>query len=161
MAPEAAVPGDSAGLFGVDADGTHPRRVRPSVVQAIGPGGSQDGTRLAFAGTDMVVNAAGTSVLDIKSNVYTIGVDGSGLARLTNDGISALPDWTSGGRLAFVRRATPTNGEHWIVDADGNNLGRIGGSLANLTAAGCTTCGYVAQEPVRGGLPRAYWQPYP
>jgi len=162
MAPEPGASWDSAALFVVDADGSHLRRVTPGSVQASGPAWSRDGTRLAFEGTDMVVNADGTSVVKIKYDVYTIGLDGGGLARLTHEGISSLPDWTSGGGLAFIRNAAPTNSEHWIMDADGGNLTRLGGSLADLTAAGCTTCTYVAHEPVLNGpLPRAYWQPLP
>jgi hypothetical protein len=161
MAPERGAAWDSAALFVVDADGSNFHRVTPSSVQAIGPAWSPDGTRLAFEGSDMVVNAAGTSVVDIKYDIYTIGVDGSGLARLTRDGISALPDWTSGGRLVFIRNASPTSSDHWIMDADGANQSRLGASLADLTAAGCTTCIYVAHVPVHGGLPRGYWQPLP
>jgi Tol biopolymer transport system component len=162
MSPEPGASWDSAALFVVGADGGNLHRVTPSSVQAIGPAWSPDGTQLAFDGSDMAVNADGTSVMTIKYDVYTIGVDGGGLARLTDDGISALPDWTSGGRLAFVRNAAPTDSEHWIMDADGGNVARLGGSLADLTAAGCTTCVYVAQEPVRmGALPRAYWQTLP
>ena len=161
MAPEPGASWDSAALFVVDADGGNFRRVTPSSVHAIGPTWSPDGTRLAFEGSDAVVNAAGTSVLDFKYDVYTIGADGSGLARLTHDGISALPDWTSGGRLAFIRNAAPTNSEHWIMDADGSNQSRLGDALSDLTAAGCITCIYVAHGPAHGTLARAYWQPVP
>ncbi|MEA2545640.1 MAG: TolB protein, partial [Chloroflexota bacterium] len=162
MAPEAGASWDSAALFVVNADGSNLRRVTPSSVHAIGPAWSRDGTRLAFDGSDMVVNASGTSVVNIKDDIYIIGVDGGGLARLTDDGISSLPDWTSGGRLAFVRHAGPTKSENWIMDADGGNQRRPGGSLADLAAAGCSTCIYVAHEPVLSGpLPRAYWQPRP
>ena len=161
MAPEPGASWNSAALFVVGADGSNFHRVTPPSVQAIGPAWSPDGNRLAFDGTDMVVNAAGTSVVNIKDDIYTIGVDGSGLARLTHDGISGLPDWTTGGRLAFVRNASPTSSEHWIIDVDGANQSRLGGSLADLTAAGCTMCVYVAHEPVNGVLPRAYWQPLP
>jgi Tol biopolymer transport system component len=161
MAPEAGAAWDSAALFVVDADGSNLRRVTPSSVHAIGPAWSQDGTRLAFDGSHMVVNADGTSVVTIKDDIYTIGADGSGLARLTEDGVSSLPGWTSGGRLAFVRNAAPTKSENWIMDADGGYQSRLGGSLADLSAAGCTTCVYVAHEPGRGTLPRAYWQPRP
>lgn len=161
MAPEPGASWDSAALFVVDADGSNLRRVTPPSVHAIGPAWSQDGTRLAFDASTMVVNAARTSVVNIKDDIYTIGLDGTGLARLTDDGVSGLPDWTSGGRLAFVRHAAPTGSENWVMDADGGNQSRLGGSLAELTAAGCTTCVYVAHEPVSGTLPRAYWQPLP
>jgi Tol biopolymer transport system component len=161
MAPEPGASWDSAALFVVAADGSNLRRVTPSSVHAIGPAWSPDGTRLAFQGTDMVVNAAGTTVVNIKNDIYTIGVNGSGLARLTDDGISAIPDWTPDGRLAFIRNASPTSSDHWIMDADGTNQSRLGGSLADLASAGCATCVYVAHEPVNGELPRAYWQPLP
>ena len=62
--------------------------------------------------------------------------------------------------MVFIRNASPTSSDHWIMDADGGNEVRLGDSLADLTAAGCTTCIYVAQESGHGTLPRAYWQPH-
>ena len=53
-----------------------------------------------------------------------------------------------GGGWPSSANAAPTSSEHWIMDADGGNQSRLGGSLAELTAAGCTTCVYVAHEPV-------------
>jgi hypothetical protein len=162
MAPEPGASWDSAALFVVDADGSNLRRVTPSSVYASNPAWSPDGTRLAFEADVPVLNAAGTSVLKFKSDVYTIGVDGSELARLTDDGISIFPDWTSGGRLAFIHHVADLKNENWIIDADGGNQSRLGGSLADLTAAGCTTCLYVPRESdFRRPLPRAYWQPVP
>jgi hypothetical protein len=161
MAPEAGATWDSAAVFVVDADGSNLRRVTPSGMHAIGPAWSQDGTRLAFIGSDVVLNADRTSVVAFKDDVYTIAADGSGLTRLTHDGISDLPDWTADGRLVFIRNAAPTKSEHWIMDADGGNQTRLGDSLADLTAAGCVRCVYLAHEPVRGELPRAYVQPRP
>jgi hypothetical protein len=161
IAPEPGDAWDASALFVVDADGSNLRRVTPPNVHAQGGVWSPDGSRLAFDGAEMVVNAARTSVLNINDDVHTIGVDGSGLARLTHDGVSGLPDWTSAGRLAFIRHAAPTDSEHWIMDADGGNASRLGGRLADLSAAGCTRCVYIAQEPVPGLLPHAYWQPMP
>lgn len=167
MSPEPGATWDSAALFVVDADGRNLRRVTPTGLYAIGPSWSPDGTRLAFTNDVMVVDAGRTTVLDMKDDVYTIRLDGTGLTRLTDDGISALPNWTADGRVAFIREISPvgTGGnasglEYWIMDADGGNRSRLGGSLAELTAAGCTTCVYVA-ESFSGELPRAYWQPVP
>jgi hypothetical protein len=161
MAPEPGDAWDASAVFVVDANGNNLRRVTPRNIHAQGEVWSADGSGLAFNGAEMVVNAAGTSVVDIKDDIYTIGVDGSGLARLTHDGISSLPDWTSAGSIAFIRHAAPTDSQHWIMDGDGGNPRRLGNTLAELSAAGCTTCIYVAHEPVPGLLPSAYWQPMP
>jgi hypothetical protein len=162
MAPEPGASWDSAALFVVDADGSNLRRVTPSSVHASRPAWSPDGTRLAFESDDPVVNAAGTSVQEFTYAIYTIGVDGSGLARLTDDGNSIFPDWTSGGRLAFIHHVAAVKNENWIMDADGGNKSRLGGSLADLTAAGCTTCLYAPGESdFSQSPPRAYWQPVP
>ena len=88
---------DSAAVFVVDADGSNLRRVTPSSVHAIGPPWSPDGTRLAFDGSDFVVNADGTSVLDIKDDIFTDRHGRQRAVSLTDDGISSLPDWTSAG----------------------------------------------------------------
>lgn len=159
----------SAALFVVDADGGNLRRVTPTGLMAIDASWSADGTRLAFTNSRFVVNAARTSVVAMPSDIYTIDLDGSHLTRLTTDGVSARPDWTSDGRIAFMRQTGPasmTTGPqeyvNWVMDADGAHQARPGGSLAALTAAGCTTCVY----PVTGGpasteVDRAYWQPMP
>ena len=162
MAPEPGAAWDSAALFVVDADGSNFRRVTPSSVHAIGPAWSPDGTRLAFDGSDMVVNAAGTSVLDIKDDVYTIGVDGSGLARLTDDGISSLPDWTSGGRLAFIRHAAPTEQralDHGCRRRQPEPPRRLARPTSPRPAARHASTWRTSRSA--GGLPRAYWQPVP
>ena len=161
---------NSAALFVVDANGGNLRRLTPTGLAAIDPSWSADGTRLVFTNSRFVVNAARTSVVAIPSDIYTIDLDGSHLTRLTTDGISARPDWTSGGRIAFMRQLGPPatlagNAQgymNWIMDADGSHQSRPGASLTALTAAGCTTCVY----PLSGGagsteVDRAYWQPTP
>lgn len=159
----------SAALWVVDADGGNLRRVTPTGLYAIDPSWSPDGTRLVFSNIEFVVNADHTTVLDMKDDIYTISLDGSDLTRLTEDGISGRPDWTSDGRLAFMRQIGPADGgqsapgyENWVMDADGGNQLRPGGSLAELTAAGCTTCVYpLTGSPAPNGPDRAYWQPIP
>jgi len=164
MSPEPGATWDSGALFVVDADGRNLRRVTPTGLEAVDPIWSPDGTRVAFTNNVMVVNAGRTSVLDTKHDVYTIRLDGTGLTRLTDDGISAPLSWTADGRLVFIREISPvgTGGnpsgrEQWVMDADGGSPIRLGGSLAELTAAGCTTCLYAADSQASV----AYWQPVP
>jgi len=164
MSPE---PGDTwtgAALLVVDADGHNLRRVTPAGTNAIDPSWSSDGTRLAFVGSEYEVNADRTSVVAIRPDIYVTGVDGSDLQRLTNDGISARPDWTADGRIAFMRQlaAEESSGfEDWIMDVDGANQSRTGGTLAELTAAGCLRCIYPLSSDDPQSIYRAYWQPMP
>lgn len=65
----------------------------------------------------------------------TIRPDGSGMQRLTDDGRSFGPRWTSTGQLAFVR-----GGWNWLMDAGGGNATRLDFDLDQLTAAGCVIC---------------------
>jgi hypothetical protein len=89
-------------------------------------------------------------------------LDGTGITRITDDGSSAWPDWTADGRLVFIGNTggNASAFEHWLVDTDGGNANRVGGSLAELNAAGCTTCVYVA-DSFSPESPYAYWQPVP
>jgi hypothetical protein len=170
MSPDASsATWTSAGLWVVDADGANLRRVTPTGLYAFDPSWSPDGTRLVFTNTEFIVNAERTSVLSMRADIYTINVGATGLTRLTDDGLSARPDWTSTGRLAFMRQLVPTPGggdaqgfENRVMDADGSNQLGPDGSLAELTAAGCTTCVYpssASSAPI--GPYRAYWQPIP
>ncbi|HEY4752099.1 MAG TPA: hypothetical protein VIH37_02370 [Candidatus Limnocylindrales bacterium] len=159
----------SAALFVVDADGGNLHRVTPTGMVAFDPNWSPDGTRLGFTNEELVANAAHTSVVATKADIYTVGADGSDLTRLTNDGISARPGWTFDGRVTFMRSVGPTTGlgdaqafENWVMDASGGGLARTGGSLAELTAARCTSCIYpLTSSNVALGPYRAYWQPTP
>lgn len=171
MSPEPGATWSNAALYVVDADGSNFRRVTPTGLYAHYPSWSPDGTRLVFSNTEFVVNAAHTRVLDMPEDIYTINIDGTGLTQLTQDGISALPNWTSDGRVIFALDVSPDPTavhlgdaygvfEHWIMDANGDNKNQIGDSLAELTAAGCTTCFYGAPGP-SGPPPEAYWQPAP
>jgi WD40-like Beta Propeller Repeat len=163
MSPDGGVSWDSAALFVVDADGGNLRRVTPTGLYAFNPSWSPDGTRLAYVNQTDVVNADGTSVVDMKTDIYTIGVDGTGATRLTDDGASAWPNWTADGRLVLVHLTGGNDAsgfEHWVMDADGGNASRLGGSLAELNAAGCMTCVYIA-DSFSTQSPYAYWQPVP
>lgn len=154
----------SAALFVVDADGANLRRVTPTGLVAVNPVWSPDGTRLVFTNTEFVVNADRTSVLAMKPDVYTIGVDGSDLSRLTTDGVSSWPVWTSDGRVAFVRQIDGGSGgqvtfQAWSMASDGSGQIRLDASLSALAAAGCTTCAYPSADAAT--LNHGYWQPAP
>jgi len=164
MSPEPGSAWTSAALFVVGADGDNLHRVTPPGLYAFDPHWSPDGGRLAFTNTEFVVNADHTSVLAMKADIYTIGLDGAGLTRLTDDGISARSDWTTDGRLAFMRQAgadAASGHDAWVMDADGGNQARLGTSLAELTAAGCRTCFYPLVDAPPNPEARAFWQPRP
>lgn len=101
-------------LIVVDADGSNPRQVTPEDLSAGDADWSPDGTRLSFTsyyqeGTPRAAFDAATDRWD----VYTVARDGSGLDRLTSDGISSFARWTIDGRIRFVRSRR---------DAEGNDL---------------------------------------
>jgi hypothetical protein len=59
-----------------------------------------------------------------------------------------------GGRLTFMSQISLAGGgaaahryEAWVMDADGGCQLRLGGSLAELSAAGCSTCLYAPADP--------------
>ena len=165
MSPDsAATAWTSAALFVVDADGENLRRVTPTGLYAFDPGWSPGGGTLVFTNNAFTVNADRTSVLSMATDVYTIGLDGTNLTRLTNDGISARPSWTLRGQLVFARAVGQAGAggdsaghEQWGMDGNGASQHRTGESLAELTAAGCVTCFYEVDPG--SGLQPAYWQP--
>jgi Tol biopolymer transport system component len=147
----------------VNPDGTGLQRVTPSGLYAFDASWSPDGSTLVFTNVEMLVNSDHTSVTGMLDNIYTVRPDGSDLRRLTADGISALPRWTRDGRLTFARQVGTDEAaqyENWVMDADGGSQTKLGASLAELTAAGCTTCRYPLPEGGRGPTD-AFWQPIP
>jgi len=150
MSPEPGSEWLSAAVFVVDADGANLERVTPTGLNATTPIWSPDGSRLAVASADFVPNRERTVVTRIEYDIYTMRPDGTDIQRLTRDRLSAWPQWTRDGRLAFRRQLNSGIDEpyeNWIMDADGSNATRLGLTLAELTGAGCITCD------------ESYWQP--
>ena len=61
------------------------------------------------------------------SEVYTVGVDGSGERRLTDrPGLHAFPAWSPDGtRIAFTGQTFMGDGEVYVIEADGSGRTRL------------------------------------
>ena len=101
------------------------------------------------------------------SDVYAVDPDGAGLHALTSDGVSALPAWTRGGRIVFVRWTDLAAGEGdlWVMDGDGGNATPIDANVPALTSVGCAVCPYPYAPNLywtpEGYLNERLWQPMP
>lgn len=105
---------------------------------------SPDGKRLVLIRLDPTGKATG---------IFVIGVDGSGLRRITPKGMNldwSFPSWSpTGDRILFVAR---TDADHrraiWEVNADGTGLHQLpiepacGGPISDPTSAGCSYPGW-------------------
>jgi Tol biopolymer transport system component len=94
-----------SGLLVALADGTGPRRV----ANGDHPAWSPDATRLAFDG---------------RSDVFVVGVDGSGQRRLTYRG-GLYPDWSSTDRIVFERASPFRLRGLYAVNPDASGLRRV------------------------------------
>lgn len=115
-----------AAAFVVDADGQHLRQLSPAALQARSPDWSSDGSRIVFETIDMRI--VGQSV-PITDDIYSIRPDGTGLRRLTTDGLSNGATWIADGRILFTRVLGGASGRaaggFWLMDADGGNVTQL------------------------------------
>ena len=112
--------GRETNLFVVNADGSDLRRLTPNELFAIDPDWSPDGSSIVFLSS---VPSNGEEE-PFANDIYTIGSDGTGVRRLTTDGISVRPNWTADGRIVFARVPIDAEGavtafELWVMNADG------------------------------------------
>jgi WD40-like Beta Propeller Repeat len=124
-------PGQLQGLFAIDADGRNLRQIVPSGMPMDWPSygsadWSPDGAHLVFEvgfASNPVPNAIKGNGYTITPSVdiYTIRPDGTDVRRLTSDGGSLDPGWTTDGRILFARWAPDQPLPRWIMDADGGN----------------------------------------
>ena len=103
------------GLFVMDADGLHQRRLSYGNGEEGGPTGSPDGRRIAFSSTR-----------DGNSEVYVMTADGKNQRRLTRDPASdGSPSWSPDGRrIAFLRWHNGMADVH-VMRADGTHVRRL------------------------------------
>jgi sugar lactone lactonase YvrE len=155
-------------VYVVNADGTDLHRFVPAEPSAIDPDWSPDGTWIVF--TSSFVTATDPETLASTADIYRVRPDGSGLRRLTSDGISGRPNWTRDGRIVFVRSPGMDTGaetafELWVMDSDGSNRTELrADSIAALSAAGCIACPYPPMNFDFRMVPYpqdALWQPTP
>jgi len=118
-----------AAIYLADANGGNVRKLVGGDRWYMNPTWSPDGTRIAFySERDFPRPSAGKQ--PPPSEIYTIGVDGKGLRRLTHDhALDWDPTWSPDGTtLAFFsdRDAKPGSSLNiYLIGADGSNLRRV------------------------------------
>ena len=109
-------------IYLVDVDGKNLVQV-PTVPFVGDAEWSPDGSRIAFSTYPWHAGLAPRGD-PLKNDIYTVHPDGTNLVRLTTDGISSSPIWTSDGRIVFIR-APLANGvlasDIWLMAADGGD----------------------------------------
>ena len=136
-----------SGLWIVNADGTNLHQL--STVPFAGDAEwSPDGSRIAFSMYPWHVDRI-DQVPGRASNVYTVRPDGTDLTKLTTDGLSSSPSWTSDGHIVFVR--TPLNdgiaaSDLWLMGGDGQVPRQITGFIGG---PGQCCSFYAVAQPTR------------
>jgi TolB protein len=115
---------EASDIYLIDADGANLRKLDVGDLSAVAPALSPDGAMIAFTSHTC---CSIPDVYTVESDVYTVGLDGSHLQRITADGGATAPGWTGDGRIRFLRdpktrdpfaRAIP---RLWLIDADGSD----------------------------------------
>jgi Tol biopolymer transport system component len=125
--------GERDGIYVMDADGTHPRRLTDggTLVDGsdLGPAWSPDGTRIAFAREGREERAETGN-----ADIYVVNTDGTNLFRLTNGPVMEYePSWSpDGSRIAFEGYDLASGGQPpsplrlYVMNADGTNVRELG-----------------------------------
>jgi TolB protein len=104
-------------LLVTEADGANTRAVRlPAGIGApVTPSWSPDGSTIAFATSSFGDPESG--------EIYTVRPDGTGLRRLTRNGVwDTSPDWSPDGkRIVFARDRGDGRGRIYVMDARGRH----------------------------------------
>jgi len=118
-------------LFQVDADGQNLHQIDLGGLAGDSASWSPDGSRLVFTSSDA-----------LATDVYTSRSDGSDIQRLTSDGVSVAPSWTSDGRIVFAQRHEGAGPDFqstfvfWTMDSAGANATELIPSDVTQAASG-------------------------
>ena len=121
----------------VAPDGSGLRKLAvPAGVNA-SPSFSSDSRLIAFEHAEDETEAGDDFPESSDSAVYVIGVDGSGLRKLSGKGIAASdPAWSPDGtRIAFTRSFEEDESQIHVVNADGSNRRRLTSRTSNADGA--------------------------
>lgn len=106
-------------LWRINVDGTGLRHVYGSEGNDISPAWSPDGEKIVF-----LSDQASSGLFD----VYTVGIDGQGLARITSDDEAASywrPTWSPDGQQILVTRMSPGGQALYVMSADGSDSAEV------------------------------------
>lgn len=105
---------ESCGLIAINPDGAGPTNITDHWSDSQ-PAGSPDGSRIAFM-----------SQREGNWEIFVVNVDGSNMARLTNNRVNdGMPCWSPDGNfIAFASDEGGTWGI-WVVNADGSNRRKL------------------------------------
>jgi Tol biopolymer transport system component len=123
--------GGSSAIWIMNADGSNQRRLTPAELEAASPDVSPDGSHVVFGQGGDPSNPA---------SIYTMGIDGSAITRLTDPGCchhDGLPKYSSDGKqiVYLTDRNYPLldGMEIYEMNADGTNQSQV---TSNLTLGG-------------------------
>lgn len=135
-----------SGIFTMRFDGTDRRKIPNTKDGDAVPSWSPDGNRIAFSRGDSVGDS---------HDIWVIGVDGSGLTRLTTAGDAGFPEWSpDGGRLSFDRATeTDRNRQVFVMNVDGSSQVQLTSDSANTETSWSPDGTGVAYMSYRVGPP--------
>jgi Tol biopolymer transport system component len=139
-------------LFTMNPDGTDVVQITnlpANNFESLLPNMSPDGRRITFAFGSSTTGA----------DLYVINIDGTGLTRLTNDGLSSFPRWSPDGTLIiFAHLATTGNNVITTMYADGTGtLLSLSGKLWDSIGFFTPDASHVVFYSQTGGLIAATW----
>jgi len=147
--------GGSFQLYTVDPDGSHVVQVTnlpPTDFEFWLPDFSPDGTRLTFC--------YGPSFENGPIEIYSINVDGSGLAQLTSDNLfDCAPRWSpDGSHIVFFRLKPDSSGGLSTMKADGSHVHDLTDSCLSPFQSAYTSDGsHIIFDSQQGGFVSALW----